>query len=154
LGFLIAFNLFWNGIVGMFVMVAFSSKNWEMLAAISLHTLVGLGMFYWLLTLLFNKTKISVTSRDLTVRHGPLKIPFYKSQELPVDEIAQLYCQKYMASKTNGKPDWAYQLCVITQKTEDLVLIKNLPKYSQALYLEQEIELFLQIDDEFIEDKM
>ncbi len=68
--FLIFFTVFWNFIVGIFVVVALATGEWMMLAGISAHLTIGVGLAYYLLCKYFNKT----------VFRGDSKLPYYKTQ--------------------------------------------------------------------------
>jgi len=51
-------------------------------------------------------------------------------------------------SRTNRRPDITFALRVKTKNGKDLRLVPGFTNASGALYLEQEIEKFLKIEDE------
>lgn len=145
--FLIFFTCFWNFIVGIFVLVALVTGEWLMLAGISIHLTIGLGLAYYLLCKYFNKTVFRVTRNYLTTQHKPLWIPFYKTHDIPVDEIEQLYAKEYVAATQNKQPVYAYAVYLLTTGGKDIKIIKGLDTPEQALYIEQEVEKFLGLVD-------
>jgi len=113
----------------------------------ALHLAVGLGLAYYVLSMFVNKTDIYVTDKDITISSTPLKNPFTKDEVIPTKNIKQLYVTRYVSSTTNGVPNYAYALYAITNSNKRVPLIKGMNKETQ-LYLEQEIENFLDIEDE------
>lgn len=147
LGFLIFFTVFWNSIVSIFVIVAFATGEWKMLAFISIHLSIGLGLAYYLLCKYFNKTTFRVTRNYLTTEHSPFPIPFYGAKDVEVSEIDQLYCKEYVSHSQNKQPIYAYAVYLITKGGKEVKVLKGLSTPQQALYIEQEVEKFLGLVD-------
>ncbi|MEZ4885562.1 MAG: hypothetical protein R3E32_12590 [Chitinophagales bacterium] len=145
--FLIFFTLFWNSIVGIFVIVGLLTGQWVMLAAISIHLSIGVGLAYYLLCKYFNKTTFRVTRRYLTTEHRPFPVPFYGAKDVEVSEIDQLYCKEYVAATQNNVPVYAYAVYLITKDSQEVKVLKGLDTPQQALYIEQEVEKFLGLVD-------
>lgn len=149
LWFFTAFAIFWNTIVGIFVIIGFATGEMTVLAFIAFHIIVGLGVAYYVLALFFNTSYIGINRYDLTVEHSPIPFPFFKSYEISVQDIEQLHIERYVASKTNGRPDYAFSVFVKTRnKVKPIKLMKGLKTAEQGRYIEQEIESFLGIEDE------
>ena len=150
LGFLSFFTIVWNLIVGSFVVGSFAAGTAGVLLGVSLHLLVGLGLIYWLASIFINKTDIVVREDEIRVEHGPLKNPFKREVVIKSDDFKQFYVNRYVASTTNGQPNYAYALWAIRTSGQKEQIIKGMNKETQ-LYLEQEIERFLRITDRRVE---
>ena len=153
LGFFLFFTLFWNGIVSIFVVTALLTGSFGMLAAISIHLLIGIGLLYYVLSVFFNTTYIVVNQRELSIEHRPLKSPFYPNRYIASREIDQIFVEKYVAGKTNGTPNYAFGVQAVLQGGKRVKLVKGLKNSDQALYVEQEIESFLSIQDEPVDEE-
>lgn len=146
--FFVLFSAVWNGITFIFVGVAITTNNLIMALAISIHFIVGVSFLLYTIALLVNSTHIYVNPHRLLVKHGPLPVPFHPTRDIPRAKLQQLYIEEYVASRTNGRPNMAYRLrAIITGTDKNPKLVKGLRKPEQALYLEHEIEKFLNIED-------
>lgn len=153
LGFFLFFTLFWNGIVMIFVVTALLTGSFVMLAAISIHLLIGIGLLYYVLSVMLNTTYIIVNQREMSVEHRPLRSPFYPNRYITSREVEQVFVEKYVASKTNGRPNYAFGVQAMLQNKSKIKLLKGLKTSEQALYVEQEIETFLRIQDEPVDEE-
>jgi hypothetical protein len=72
------------------------------------HVLVGIGLCYVVILLLFNRTVIHVRQGALSVRHLPFYVPGGRS--ISVDEIEQLYCKQEVNSGSRGRMHIRYPL--------------------------------------------
>ncbi|MEM9822337.1 MAG: hypothetical protein AAF985_14740 [Bacteroidota bacterium] len=144
---LVFFTIFWNIIVLPFAIFAILSGQIVMLLGLSLHLLVGIGMLYYIITTIFNTTFITASPRRLHIEHRPLRVPFYPDRDIEVMDIEQIYVDKYKRSETNGRPDYAYSVEAILKNQQHVRLVKGLQYPDQALYIEQEVERFLEIKD-------
>lgn len=151
LGFFIFFALFWNGILSIFVITALVTGEYQMLLFCSIHLLVGISLIYYILTILFNKTYILVSQREILVEHRPLRIPFYGNRTISAMDLDQLFISKYVASKTNGRPNYAFSVMARLRTGSEVTLLKGLRFPEQATYVEQQIEKFLNIEDRAME---
>lgn len=147
MGFKTFFTFAWNLMLLPFVLGAFSSGNYEMLLFASIHIIVGLGFLTNLISTFINKTNISVTKRYIEIKQKPIPSFLKKNIKIPTTEISQLYVSKYVSSTTNGVPNHAYALYVITKDGRKYPIVKDMNKETQ-LYIEQEIEMFLGIEDQ------
>ena len=147
LGFLTVFTLFWDFIVSFFVFSALSSGDYSIIWGMSLHLIVAVVMTYWTLTTFVNHTYVSVKEGMLEVEYGPLAIPFWSNEQLSVDEIEQLYVERYQSGKTNGQPNYLFRVMAKVKNRANIRLIKGLKRLEYAQYIEQEIEHFLKIKD-------
>jgi len=152
--FLISFTVFWNSFVSIFVLVALATGEWFMFAVISIHLSVGIGLAYYLLCKYFNKTTFRATRGFLTTKHHPLPVPFYGEKDIPIDEIEQLYCKEYVAATQNKQPVYAYAVYLLTKDGKEVKILKGLDTPQQVLYVEQEVESFLDLVDKRVRGEL
>lgn len=151
--FLLFFTVFWNIIVLPMSLFIIISGQWMMLLFLSAHLCVGLGLLYYMLTVFLNTTYISLDTYNLSIEHRPLKLPFYPDRIIPVFDLEQIFVERYSSGKTNGKPMYAFAVYAVLKNKERVKLVKGLKVYEQGLYIEQEIERFLRIEDKRIEEE-
>ncbi|HKK75371.1 MAG TPA: hypothetical protein VJ953_09885 [Saprospiraceae bacterium] len=146
------FTVFWNLVTLPFVLIALAENEWKVMLMISLHLMVGIGMFFYTLALYLNKTYVDVDTHGLTVVSKPINLPFNKNRHLGSRDLGQLYVEQYVASRTNNRPNYAFAVRARKKgENKDIRLIKGLKSEDQALYLEHEIEKFLNIENEWME---
>lgn len=143
--FLAFFCLFWNGFLVVWFYIAFTQKQYGMALFGSLHAAVGLGMLYAVLTGLFNKTYIRISHGSLLVIHRPL--PWLGQKNIPRQDLKQLYSKESVYPGEHGHSR-RYSVQAITKKGQVIALVSNLASSEEALFIEQEIEKYLKIDDE------
>jgi len=146
-GFFLLFTIVWNAILTPFIIVGISTGEWRILLFASLHILVGVSFLMYTLGLMFNKTSIVVTSQGVEIKNGPIPIPFNPNRFMAVRDIEQLFVEEYVPSKTNGRPDYTYAVTALTTSAERQRLVGGFSQPGHALYLEQEMETFLNIKD-------
>ncbi len=141
---LIFFCIFWNGFMLVWHGMALASGAWLMSLFGLLHTAVGVGLAYATVAGFVNRTIIRVGHGQLEVRHGPL--PWLGNRSLPSHEIEQIYCQEAVSRNDNGS-QYRYTVYAILQGNHREKLLAGLIEAEQALYVEQELERFLNIKD-------
>lgn len=147
--FLVFFGLLWNGILIPLAASAIATGSVEMLIGISFHLLVGVGFLIYILSRFLNTTYITVDDYELAIEHRPITIPFLnKNQYYDVRDFEQLYSKKYISHQVNGQNIYAYAVQAILKDGNDIRIIDGLKSKNKALFIEQEIELFLGIKDE------
>jgi len=151
--FLLIFTIFWNAMLIPFVVIAISQGETFMMLGLSLHLMVGIGFLYYTLAVMLNTTYLNVNSRQLTIEHKPLKVIGRPSRKITATDIRQIYISKYRTGKTNGRPTYAFGVYAVLGGGRHLSLVKGLRHSEQALYVEQEIEAFLEIEDEAVEEE-
>ncbi len=109
-----------------------------------LHLAVGAGLTYFTLAGYLNSTVIDVDGNVIRVRHGP--IPWWGNHRLSSKAIIQLYSKHEHWSNYTSSID-AFQVRAITNARRNLLLVSGLDHAEQALFIEQEIEKFLNIED-------
>jgi hypothetical protein len=107
------------------------------------HAAIGLLLVYATLAGLLNRTVVKVTSELITVRHGP--VPSFGNRTLQVDELERLSFHKDTDPEKRG---WRYVYGVnaLTKGASKVDLITELDS-DQALFIKQEIERWLHIED-------
>ncbi len=142
--FFTVFTLFWDGFMVVWFAIAISQRQWLMAVFGTIHGTVGLGLFYYVLTGYLNRTIITVNHSLFTIKHAP--IPWPGNKLLNPRDITQLYCKEQMHRNKNST-SYTYEVHGILKNTEHAKLITGLDNSEQALYIEQEIERFLNIED-------
>ena len=138
------FCLFWNGFMVVWFSIAISQKIYIMALFGSFHALIGLGILYGTIAAWFNKTYINIKQNSLTIKHKPF--PAAKQFVLTKSDIKQLYTKEnHHYTKSGHSID--YSLHAITRKEANIKLLSGLPSSEEALFLEQEIEKYLRIED-------
>lgn len=145
--FLTFFTFVWNLILLPVAFVAIMNGDIGTLMGMSLHLIVGLGLIGHLASVFVNTTDIIVDKHHLEIKHRPIKLPFFKSHKIPSKDIKQLYVTKYVSSRTNGNPNYAYGLYAILHSGRKVAILKGMNRETQ-LYIEQEIENYLEIKDQ------
>lgn len=98
-----------------------------------------------------NKTEIFVSKEVLIVRHYP--IPWFGSFKISSENIKQLYAkEKIKSSGDNIITEYATHL--ISHDNKEIVLVKSLKDRKHALFIEQEIEKYLNIKDKKVRGEL
>ena len=116
-----------------------------------LHVAVGVGITYSTIAGFLNRTRVGVNTGEITIRHGPL--PWIGNSKVPAGEIRQLFREEIISTGNNGRSA-SYHLNAIIGQNRKLRLIRNIPAADMALYLEQEIEKALGIEDRRVAGEM
>lgn len=148
--FTLIFTLIWNLVLLPFVLTALATGAYSILLFTSAHVAVGIGMLLRMLALFVNTTHVNVTRRNLEIRTTPMPSLFRRNRKIPAEEIQQLYVTKYVESRTNGNPNYAFGLYAILKNGQKVTLVKGMNEATQK-YLEYEIESFLGIKDKPVE---
>lgn len=146
--FLLFFCLFWDGFMVVWFSIALTQGQWAMAAFGTLHGLVGVGITYLMLAMFLNSTDIRITPSILTVRHYPL--PWPGAKQFDTSDIQQLYCKERERGTRNGNRQVAYDLHLIDRTGKQHKFLSGLDTSEQALYLEQQIESVLGVEDQAV----
>lgn len=142
--FLAFFCLFWNGFMIVWHGIALSTGAWFMSLFGLLHTAVGIGVAWFTLAGFLNTTTIRARRGLIEITSGP--VPCGGNATIPTDDLAQLYCKERISHSKNGT-SYSYKVLAVTKANVRKTLLKNLTEADQALFIEQELERFLGIDD-------
>lgn len=147
LAFEIMFTVLWNVIVLGMVAAMVAGGAVINLIFLAIHLLVGLTLGYRLLAKFINKTNIIIDDTTIKLEHGPLKMTGKRDLIIENKNVEQLYVSEYVTNvQKNGQPVRAFGLYLILKNRKKIQLVKDSNKES-ALYLEQEIERYLKIED-------
>ncbi|MFZ5446598.1 MAG: hypothetical protein ACOZQL_41810 [Myxococcota bacterium] len=145
--FLIPFTLFWNGILSVFAFAStegFTHPERLLIGLAVPHVWVGVGLGYYVLTLLFNSTTVRLGEGTLSVRHGPLWWP--GKRDFPAREIQQLF----VVEKRGSKGSRSYEVCALLRDSRRVTLVKA-DDEQKARFLEVKLEQSLGIVDQRVE---
>ncbi|MGB1242133.1 MAG: hypothetical protein ACPG49_06410 [Chitinophagales bacterium] len=142
--FLIFFAIFWNGFMAFWYYTAITEGIWMMGLFGLIHLGVGLFLIYFIIAGFFNSTHINATKNRLKIKHKP--IWWIGNKEVIISHIAQLFCKEEVTKGKNGK-SYTYHLYMVDVADEHIKLLSNLETPEYALYLEQELEHFLGIEN-------
>jgi hypothetical protein len=121
----------------------------SLLASVIIYSTLLMILFaptIYFVSLYFNRTIITVTPTFLSAKPYPVFYPEYK--RLNTREIKQLYVKEKYHSLDEDFPLVSYDLNILLNNNESHPLMKNLGEVSPALYLEQEIERFLRLENQ------
>ncbi|MCK5682516.1 hypothetical protein KAJ27_00280 [bacterium] len=107
---------------------------------------------YGALAILVNKSVIRVTSFSIDIDHKPLPWPGNKS--IKSKDIDQIYCKVKVHHGSGASKGYTYEVHASMREGMPVKLISGLPESDQALFLEQEIEKFLKIEDKWVAGEM
>src|SRR5690606_23292896 len=146
--FLAFFCVFWDGfLIFWYVMGVAAGAPIIMFIFPLIHVGVGAGLTYFCVASFVNRTTITVGHGQLAIHHGPLPWPGGGNYE--TDELKQLYCEEKIRRGKNG-PRHSYGLAAVTRDGRKLKLLSSVEDADQVLFLEQQIEDYLQIKDEAV----
>jgi hypothetical protein len=146
------FTVFWNGFMLMWFGISISMGAWQMALFGTLHGAIGVYLAYTTLASFLNATTITVTSDQLEIRHHPVPMP--GSKTLFASEIVQLFCVQHVSRGSKGGTTISYQVNAIMQDQRRENLLKGLTNIEQALYIEQEIERYLRIENRQVQGEV
>jgi len=141
---LVLFFVFWNGFIAVWVSMGLKQGYYDMATFAIFPALIGVGGAYALLCHIVNKTRITISARELRIKHGPL--PWLGNKTLPSHAIDQVFVQRKVFRSKQGRKTRFFLRYLDTQGKEGK-LLSGLEEPAPALFLEQEIEDTLGIRD-------
>lgn len=138
------FAVIWNGFMIIWYGAAFASGEGQMALCGTLHLAVGLFLIYWVASSFLNSTIMTVNAEHIDIKHGP--IPAMGNKTLTAVEVAQIYCKENV-NRGRRSTSVTYEVAAIMQDQRRESLLTGLYNPEQALYIEQEVERFLGIED-------
>lgn len=143
--FLAFFTVFWNAFLLFWYGVVLSQGAPLVMALFPLlHVAVGLFLAYLTAALFVNSTRIVLTRRSLSVRHGPLPWPGNKALE--GEALDQLFTREQVHHGKNGT-QLSYDLVARSADGVEVVLVRRLEQPEEGLFLEQTLERWMGIED-------
>jgi len=143
--FLVLFCVIWNAFMVVWFSMAIKSGIWIMVAAGSIHGLVGLGLIYYTIAMFINRTIITVNRDTLSVHHAPL--PWFGNVKLAAGKVDQIWCRMRIQYRNNGGSTTTYEVHANSTHGQSKTLLKGLNNADEALFLEQQIETYLKLED-------
>jgi hypothetical protein len=142
--FLVFFCMFWDGFLVFWYAAGIASGEIIMLVFPLLHVAAGVGLTYYTAALFVNRTFVRAGGGRLSIEHKPL--PWPGKRDLSTGTIRQLFCKEQVHKTKNGKR-YSYQVHAKQSDGTDIIVVKGLAKPEEALFIEQELESFLRIED-------
>ena len=145
---LLLFCVFWDGflVFWYFTVKKTGAPDIALMLPI-VHVLVGVFLSYFAAASFLNRTHVTVERGLLQIRHAPL--PWPGPRGLGTAQIRQLFCKRHVSRSKNGvRISW--QLWALTDAGVRRKLLSGL-ELDQALYLEQELEKALGLENTPVE---
>ncbi|MCK5686550.1 hypothetical protein KAJ27_20610 [bacterium] len=105
---------------------------------------VGIILSYTALAATFNKTTLKVTTKSIDIKHSP--IPWPTQKNIMSKDIDQIFC-KMKSFRRHLTNYYSYGVFVKPIMGNPISLLENLKTSDQGLYIVQEIEKILSIED-------
>jgi len=148
--FLLFFALFWTGFSVFWVIGASAVGGIFGLFGLP-FVAIGIGMLYAVAAGIMNRTIIRAGNHQLSVHHGPL--PWAGNKSIPRHQIAQIFCREVTRQSKNGS-NTVYTVEVVSSDKHREPLLKSLSSEDEALFVEQQLEAFLGINDRPVRGEM
>lgn len=143
--FLAPFCLFWDGFLVFWYYKVFT-EGAPLVAILFplIHLCVGIGLTYSTIAGFVNRTVLNVSKEFISIVHRPL--PWLGNKTIPGYSITQLYVEEVVRTTRRGA-SVSYRLNAITNENKKVKLASNLDSHDTAIFLEQEIESYLGLQD-------
>lgn len=115
-----------------------------------LHVIACALLNYCTLAGIMNRTRIAIGIDDLSIRHAP--IPWPGNRSIPRTDLERLFVEERVYR--NKGPYYTYGLNAVLKDGARVKLLSGLEDPEQALFLEQEIEARLGIQDRKTPDEL
>ncbi len=142
--FMIVFLVFWFGFLIMWNVITISLGIYFMSAFSLIHVFAGLFFAHRTAATIFNTTDLRVDRTRLSVKSGP--VPVGGALELPSSSVDQLFCTRKEHSN-KGRRWNTYNVVAKTRDGREQTVLAGLETDRQALFIEQQIEKYLGIQD-------
>jgi hypothetical protein len=142
--FLTAFAIFWNFfLVNFYAGMGEHADTFTMFLPL-LHVGVGVCITYYVIAGWLNKSNVFLSKHTIEINHKP--IPWFGNTKFKSTDLKQLYAKEKVTNKRNGTTV-TYEVHAILKNKKNIKLLSGLESSEQALFIEQEIENFLQIEN-------
>lgn len=143
---LLLFCVFWDGFLVFWYGIALTSgAGAEMFVGPLLHVAVGLGLSWYVLAGLVNRTTVTVSRGRISVAHGP--VPWPGAKKLDAAEVAQLWFEQKVSTSSKGSRSVRYHLHALLTDGVSVKLVGGLHEPAYARYLEYRLEEHLGLTD-------
>jgi hypothetical protein len=143
--FLVVFCIAWDSFLVFWYSMVSQGAPWIMILFPIGHVAVGVGLTYYTIAGFMNRTFITINQQWITVTHGPL--PWIGNKRIDRIQVGQLYAEELRSQSSRGGTSFQYLLNIILRDNTKLKLLAGLPSPDIALFIEQTIEEYLQIED-------
>lgn len=143
--FLTFFVIFWDGFLVVWYSIALTQGELIMILFPLLHVAAGAGLTYYTLALYLNKSIITVNDAVVRVETKPMPFPG-GNKTINAEDIEQVFVKQKITRGKNGS-SVSYNVMVNLPGTGYKELVRNLEKSEFAMYIEQEIESYLGIEN-------
>lgn len=141
------FLVFFGGLLTFYSVLPWKTTTVELIIVLTMFACATLFLLWIFLAYRLNRTVVTIRDGQLCVSHGP--IPWPGRRDLPAQTIRQLYSAMYHDhALRRGDGYTSYRLRAVLANGAELLLVHNLTAPEQALYFEQEIERYLEIEDQ------
>jgi hypothetical protein len=151
LAFIGPFAIFWDGFLIFWYATALGGgkpSGFDIIAVLFplIHVAVGVGITYYVIALLVNRTVVHLTVDQLQVRHGPL--PWWGNKSFDPAHIKQLYCKRefWSSGNDNNMPRYSVNALFLDDTSDKL--LSGLADPEKARFIERALEKALKIEDE------
>ena len=149
---LVFFAVVWDSFLTFWYSIAMNQDAPMMMLLFPvIHILVGIGLTYMALTVVFSKTFVLVGDGKWSIRHDPL--PWPGNRVLQATDLTQLYSQERLVRTRNGT-QVKYQLNAITRDNKKTALVSDLTAPDQLRFLEHKLEEYHGIQDVPVEGEL
>ncbi len=151
--FLIFFCIAWDGFLVFWYFMALTEGGPCIMIVFPIaHVAIGVGLTYYTISGLLNRTVLKVASGTLTVRHGPL--PWPGNHTIETAQLEQLYCTEHVSTSKQGGSTTHYRVNAALADGRKLRLLSGMSEVEQALFIEQKLEDHLGIKDQAVPGEM
>ncbi len=133
--FMMFFAVIWCGFLVVWYSIALQSPSpggialWFPL----LHVAVGVGLGYWSLAMLLNRTRIALGGGRLRVTHGPL--PWRGGGEVPCAQILGFYVESRTTRGKRGRTSTSWKVCADVEGSPRHAVVSGLSDEHEARFL-------------------
>ncbi len=109
-----------------------------------LHILAGIVVIYVWLAVMINKTTLSMTSREIKVRHYPL--PWYNRRPIALSTIDSFFPRQYTVKRHKGGRQTRYSVAANLPNDEfiDVIKLRSSQAQLETEFLAQELNNYIQ----------
>jgi hypothetical protein len=130
-----AFLIFW------YSMAFTANPGWIFIVFPIAHVAVGVGLTYSTLAGFLNSTKVDVDSQFVSIAHGPM--PWLGDRTIATGDVKQFYTKE-----DRGEKGSTFDLYLMTKDNKSIKMIDGMDSVDAGLFIEQQVESWLQIDDQ------
>ena len=141
---LLVFCIFWDGFLVVWYAGAITAGDVAFALFPIVHVAAGVFLTYSLIAQFTNATTLYVGGGALKVRHGPL--PWPGKKDIPTTGLSQVWAVEREHRRKRGY-SYTYEVRAKERAGTEHTLMKSLTNAEQAIFLEQQIEGHLRIED-------